>query len=294
MPRAPVLLLLLTATAHQRSAPCGVLRMPATRGSPAAQRLARADSLFRAHASRHVGSPGGLLAERLLREYGAPIAAAESVVARPPAVVLWRPEDVAQFQRTLRLDSAVIGGTMVRLQAPALRALRDASARARRSGVRMAPRGGAAASLRSADQTERFWLARLKRGFERFVESRLMSQRQADSIFALPPGPQTELVLGLEDAGFCFGGAGEKTILHSVAAPGSSQHLFGYAIDIEQHGSITVRSLLARAGFWQTVLDDEPHFTYLGTASAAVLESRGLLRITRGSRTYWLPPPLPR
>src|SRR5205085_2247542 len=71
-------------------------------------------------------------------------------------------------------------------------------------------------------------------------------------------------VLELERAGLFFSKDLSKSILRSVAAPGASQHLAMLAFDASEFQDARVRDLLARCGWFQTVLSDLPHFTYLG------------------------------
>lgn len=287
-------LLLVVALAQdwRPAAPCAVLT---PRTAVARREAARADTAFRASVERHLAWPASALEERLLREYGAPIAAADSSLRRPSAVVLFDADALVREQRRLALDSAIVGTDTVTLQAPALRALRDVMSRARRSHLRLTLVGDRSASLRQFTDTELFWTTRVDRRLRRLTDDGEMTVKRADSIRVMPLREQVERVLELEDRGFCFGGTGEKTILHSVAAPGSSQHLFGYAIDVAEHADARIRRLLEAAGFRQTVLDDQPHFTWLGVMPDRELRRRGLIRVRSGGRTYWVPPPrLPR
>jgi hypothetical protein len=45
---------------------------------------------------------------------------------------------------------------------------------------------------------------------------------------------------------------------------------------------------LNRNGWFQTIVDDPPHFTYLGVAETE-LPSRGLQLIWKGGYKYWIP-----
>lgn len=283
-------MMVLAQQAWQLTGPCATLE---PRGTAARREAVRADSLFRAAAGRFIAWPTAALDERLLREYGAPIAAADSQLRRPSAVVYFDATDVTREQQRLRLDSAVIGSDTITLQAPALRALRTAMDRARRLRLRITLAGGRSASLRHYLDTELFWNTRVDRRLARLSEAGRLAAGRADTVRTLPVRDQVERVLAMENDGYCFGGTGEKTILHSVAAPGSSQHLFGYAIDVAEHDNARVRRLLAAVGFRQTVLDDQPHFTYLGRQTDAQLRSAGLVAVRHGGRIYWVPPPRP-
>lgn len=247
-------------------------------------------SVFERHALRWMRWPESEISRRILREYGAPIAAAIPTVARPPAVALHDSAAVASAQAMLPLDVGLLNGHAVALQTAALRALMRADSAARRAGLRLSPRGGPTASLRTYRDTREFWDARVERGLERLCAGGVLTRTRADSLRALSGEAQVRAVLALEAEGHFFGGVSfDRSILHSVAAPGTSQHLFGYAIDIEQHADPAVRALLARFGFWQTVAEDTPHFTYLGITDVAGLTARGLRPEVHRGRTYWLP-----
>jgi hypothetical protein len=60
------------------------------------------------------------------------------------------------------------------------------------------------------------------------------------------------------------------------------------ALDVEQHNNPSVREVLARHGWFQTVEGDAPHFTFLGLAQSE-LPARGLRRVSSGGRVFWLP-----
>jgi hypothetical protein len=73
-----------------------------------------------------------------------------------------------------------------------------------------------------------------------------------------------------------------------VAAPGASQHLSMVAFDAAEYRDLRVRRLLARHGWFQTVLSDLPHFTYLGLAEEE-LPARGLRRVSADDYAFWIP-----
>jgi len=49
-----------------------------------------------------------------------------------------------------------------------------------------------------------------------------------------------------------------------------------------------VRALLAKYKWYQTVVSDLPHFTYLGVEESG-LSGLGLKKVTDGGRTFWVP-----
>jgi hypothetical protein len=105
---------------------------------------------------------------------------------------------------------------------------------------------------------------------------------------ALPLREQASAVLELESGGIFFSKDFKKSILQSVAAPGASQHLAMLAFDVAEYGDARVQRLLARHGWFQTVLSDLPHFTYLGLEERE-LPARGLRRVETAGQTFWVP-----
>ena len=80
----------------------------------------------------------------------------------------------------------------------------------------------------------------------------------------------------------------KRTIIYSVAPPGSSQHLSMLAFDVSEHENANVRSILAKHGWYQTVISDLPHFTFMGVSETA-LPKLGLKKVSDGGRVYWVP-----
>ncbi|HWS55608.1 MAG TPA: hypothetical protein VN228_15825, partial [Pyrinomonadaceae bacterium] len=99
---------------------------------------------------------------------------------------------------------------------------------------------------------------------------------------------QVAAVLELERDGMYFSTDFSKSILHSVAAPGASQHLAMLAFDVAEFRDARVRRLLERHGWFQTVLSDLPHFTYLGLPEEE-LPARGLRRVVMHEQAFWVP-----
>ncbi|HSU25723.1 MAG TPA: hypothetical protein VLI65_07065, partial [Pyrinomonadaceae bacterium] len=79
-----------------------------------------------------------------------------------------------------------------------------------------------------------------------------------------------------------------RSIFSSVAPPGTSQHLFLLAFDVAEYRDPNVVSILNRNGWYQTVLNDEPHFTFVGVA-ASELPRRGLKLVYQNGTAYWIP-----
>ena len=172
--------------------------------------------------------------------------------------------EVALYQGNVKTKRATIGGTAVELQADAMDALERAIEEARARNLRITPRGGATASRRSYRQTVELWNSRFLPGLAHHARQGRISAREAETVRQAPIMTQVEKVLAWEEKGFYFSKDLSKSILYSVAAPGASQHIFMLALDVAEFASPEVRSILARHGWFQTVLSDQPHFTYLG------------------------------
>lgn len=80
----------------------------------------------------------------------------------------------------------------------------------------------------------------------------------------------------------------ETTILSTVAPPGASQHLWGLAIDLRISNQ-KQRQTLNQHGWFQTVVNDIPHWTYLGLTEQDLMNSGLINHIERGI-SYWVTP----
>ena len=60
------------------------------------------------------------------------------------------------------------------------------------------------------------------------------------------------------------------------------------ALDVKELENPQVRHILADHGWFQTVISDLPHFTYLG-AKESDLPALGLKKVSDDGRTYWIP-----
>lgn len=83
--------------------------------------------------------------------------------------------------------------------------------------------------------------------------------------------------------------AGQETkILGLVAPPGTSQHLWGLAIDLQVSTSAQ-RQVLNENGWFQTVVNDLPHWTYLGWSEDDLPKFGLQQKIVQGIK-YWVTP----
>lgn len=80
----------------------------------------------------------------------------------------------------------------------------------------------------------------------------------------------------------------ETEILGTVAPPGASQHLWGLAIDLGVTNDVQIQAL-NQNGWFRTVENDIPHWTYLGLLKEN-LPQFGFKNKVVGGITYWLTP----
>ena len=159
---------------------------------------------------------------------------------------------------------------------------------ARAAGLNITPRGGTEAARRSYDDTVRLWNSRFFPALAHWNKLGRLSKEQVEHLKSLALHDQVREVLELEKSGIYFNTDFSKSILYSIAAPGSSQHIAMLALDVDQFTDERVRRILARHGWFQTVKSDMPHFTYLGLAEKD-LPARGLRSILVGKQLFWIP-----
>jgi hypothetical protein len=227
------------------------------------------------------------VSRRVLEDYGAMFLATTSVMP-PPVCVFAGEDEVTEFQRVADFTSAVVGGDRIELQPAAMSALMEAREEARQQRLDITPRGGSEAARRSYDDTLRLWNTRFLPALRYWNNKGRLSKEQVAALRRLPLGEQVRQVLELEKSGIFFSKDFSKSILYSIAAPGTSQHLSGLALDVEQFADERVRRILARHGWFQTVLSDLPHFTYLGLEEKD-LPARGLRSVIVGRQLFWIP-----
>lgn len=227
------------------------------------------------------------LSARIFQEYGA-IFVSTDTVTQPPRCIFDSEISLGAFQSRLRSRTETIGGTTIKLQSDAIESLINAVADAKKRGRNITPRGGSTAASRTFADTQRIWDSRFFPGLNHWVAKGKISAADAEKAKQVPIPDQVRRVLEWESKGYFFSTGKDRTILSSVAAPGTSQHLSMLALDVTQFADPAVRSIMNSHGWYQTVADDTPHFTYLGIPEAE-LPSRGLKRITRGGYTFWVP-----
>lgn len=226
-----------------------------------------------------------IVEKRILAEYGAVFL---TRATPPPKIMFMSEEEVEAFQTEAGSTSAKIGGTTVELQPEAMKALQKASAEAKRKGLEITPRDGAEAAKRSFQKTLSLWNSRFEPALEHWKSRGRLTDEKILHLKSLPIKQQVSEVLALEKQGIFFNTFFNDSILYSVAAPGTSQHLSMLAFDANEFGDKMVRDILAKHGWFRTVQNDEPHFTYLGYRESD-LPALGLKKISKKGGEFWIP-----
>ena len=227
------------------------------------------------------------VARRVLHDYGAMFVGSKNILP-PPRCVFTSEEDVAAFQRRAGKSSAKIGNDTIELQPAAMTGLLKARAAARREGLDISPRDGAEAARRDYAGTVRLWNSRFLPALDHWQELGRLTEEQTQRLRRLPIAEQVSAVLELEKDGIFFSKDFSKSVLYSIAAPGTSQHIAMLAFDANEFLDTRVRGLFAQHGWFQTVFSDLPHFTFLGIEEVD-LQSRGLKPVEANGQKFWIP-----
>lgn len=230
--------------------------------------------------------PTDHVGKKLLKEYGAVFVAKGGAVA-PKTVVFKDAAEVSAFQSGLRKSTERIGDFDMELQQTAMEALKKAIDKAKSDSLTITPRDTDAAR-RSYDETVDLWASRVDPALKYWVNNGRISQTDAARIESLTPFEQVPEIFKLEAKGIYFSKDLSKSIIYSVAPPGTSQHLAMLAFDVMEHENSKVRKILASHGWYQTVISDLPHFTYLGIPKND-LKDFGLKKAKNNGRTFWIP-----
>jgi len=134
----------------------------------------------------------------------------------------------------------------------------------------------------------RLWNSRFLPALDHWKQLGRLSESQVDRLRALPINEQVKEVLELEEDGIFFSKDLSKSVLYSIAAPGTSQHIAMLAFDANEFLDARVREVLAAEGWFQTVLSDLPHFTFLGLPEGELPE-RGLKSVDVNGQRFWIP-----
>ncbi|WP_017654341.1 D-alanyl-D-alanine carboxypeptidase family protein [Fortiea contorta] len=185
----------------------------------------------------------------LLRAYGAVFVNSEPEIKLPQKVILANEQETEAFQSTLNMTK-VNGGHDCYLQQPAAAAFNKALLQI---NIPLKSGYGSGDCTRTFATNLRFW--------QKYTNSHTLEKVR----------------LGKETA-----------ILGTVAPPGTSQHLWGLAIDLRPLNQ-KQKQALNQNNWFQTVENDFPHWTYVGL-SEEKLPLFGFQKKLVGGITYWLTP----
>ena len=231
--------------------------------------------------------PSDPVSRRILEEYGA-IFVADKKVTPPPVCIFTNEEQVTNFQDDAGFEAEVIGFDEVELQPEALKKLNKAREEAQKEGLDITPRDGAEAGRRNYEDSVRLWNSRFEPALDYWLSQGRLTEEQVTRLRSLPLSQQIAEVLELEKAGIYFSKDLSKSILYSIAAPGTSQHIAMLAFDVNEFENPRVREILAKHGWFQTVLSDLPHFTFLGLKEKD-LPKHGLRSLEINGQVFWIP-----
>lgn len=231
--------------------------------------------------------PGDRVARRILEEYGAVYIATKKVL--PPTLCVFTNESqVTRFQDDAGVASELIGFDEIELQPEALKALKKAREEAQKEGLDITPRDGAEAARRNYDDSVRLWNSRFQPAVDYWLGQGRLTAEQVDHLRSLSLADQIAEVLELEKSGIYFSKDLSKSILYSIAAPGTSQHIAMLAFDVNEFENLRVREIMSKHGWFQTVISDLPHFTYLGLKEKD-LPKNGLRCVQMNGQAFWIP-----
>ena len=231
--------------------------------------------------------PSDPVSRRILEEYGA-IFVADKKVIPPPVCIFTTAEQVTRFQDAAGFEAEVIGYDEVELQPQALKKLNKAREEARKEGLDITPRDGAEAARRNYEDSVRLWNSRFEPALDYWQSQGRLTAEQVARLRSLPLSQQVAEVLELEKSGIYFSKDLSKSILYSIAAPGTSQHIAMLAFDVNEFENPRVREIMAKHGWFQTVLSDLPHFTFLGLKEKD-LPKHGLRSLEINGQVFWIP-----
>jgi hypothetical protein len=227
------------------------------------------------------------VARRILEEYGAMFIATKKVMP-PPVCIFTTEQEVARFQEKAGYTTEKIGPDEIELQPEAMKALVKARGDAQKEGLDITPRDGAEAARRTYEDSQELWDTRFLPALDYWLAQGRLTETQVAHLKSLPLHEQIAAVLELEKSGVFFSKDLSKSILYSIAAPGTSQHIAMLAFDVNEFFNPRVREILAKHGWFQTVLSDLPHFTFLGLKEKD-LPKNGLKSVEVDGQTFWVP-----
>ena len=235
----------------------------------------------------NVCPPADPVARRILEEYGAVFVADKKVIP-PPVCIFTNETQVTRFQEQAGFEAEFMSYDHVELQPAALKQLLKAREEAQKEGLDITPRDGAEAGRRNYEDSVRLWNSRFEPALEYWLAQGRLTAEHVERLKSLPLSQQVAEVLELEKDGIYFSKDLSKSILYSIAAPGTSQHIAMLAFDVNEFENPRIREIMAKHGWFQTVLSDLPHFTFLGLKEKD-LPKRGLRSIEVNGQVFWIP-----
>ena len=185
----------------------------------------------------------------MLRSYGAAYVNRQPGVKLPQKLIFANEKETKEFQATLTMGK-VNGTRNCYLQKPAADALNKARSQVR---IPLMSSNGNINCTRSFATTVRLW--------KKYANNHTLEKVRQGK---------------------------ETRILGIVAPPGTSQHLWGLAVDLRVTNQAQKRAL-NQNGWYRTVKNDTPHWTYIGY-SPEELEALGFKnQVVKGVK-YWLTP----
>ena len=224
------------------------------------------------------------LCVRLLSDFGAVFLSHGTM--SPPTYLFPNESSVDSFQAQLPRSDLADPKYPVELQRMAAEAMKASQEEAKLLALSITP-ASKEAGRRSYAQTVQLWESRVRHGIEHWAAANRIQRDEGERLLALAPTGQVREVLRLEARRIYFSKEFDKSILYSVAAPGTSQHLSMLAMDVREHADTRIRAILARHGWFQTVYSDLPHFTYLGVPETE-LPRLGLVSRENAGHTFWI------
>jgi hypothetical protein len=231
--------------------------------------------------------PADPVARRILEEYGA-VFVADKKVKPPPVCVFTTEEQVTKFQEEAGFKTEYMAYDYVELQPEALKHLLKAREEAQKEGLDITPRDGAEAARRNYEDSVRLWNSRFEPALNYWLSQGRLTAEQVNRLKGLSLSQQIAEVLELEKTGIYFSKDLSKSILYSIAAPGTSQHIHMLAFDVNEFENPRIREIMAKHGWFQTVLSDLPHFTFLGLKEKD-LPKHGLRSVEVNGQVFWIP-----
>ena len=242
---------------------------------------------FTANFPKNFRLPKTEIERRIFAEYGALFVARGG--ATPPERVVFRSErEVSNFQTGVEASKLKIGDFEIELQTAAMKKLKKAVKEAEENDLTITPRASDSAR-RNYRETVGLWASRVNPALIHWTKEGKLSEIEAEKISSLSPQKQITEVLRHEENEIFFSKDLKKSILYSVAPPGASQHLSMLALDVNEYEDERVIKILAKHFWYQTVVSDLPHFTFLGVPENDLPDLNLKRTETGDGRVFWTP-----